>query len=162
MEMREVFVSAIKSNEGLIYKIASLYTNTAEDRQDLIQEIIYNLWKSFDSFGQQASLSTWMYRVALNVAIYHLKVNKRKVLTVPYDGHELNFIQPENSSFDEKLKIFKAHLENLNLLDRGIVMLYLEDKSYAEIALIVGISESNVGTKMSRIREKLKKQITKK
>ena len=161
MDKKETFISAIKNNEGLIYKIASVYTNSIEDRNDLVQEIIYQLWKSFDSFNQQSGLSTWMYRVAMNVAIYHLKITKRKVLTVPMNGQFLDYHELDDSEFEEKLKVFRLHLNNLNLLDKGIVMLYLENKSYEEIAQIIGISESNVGTKMSRIKEKLKKQISK-
>lgn len=161
MDKKETFITAIKNNEGLIYKIASVYTIDIEDRKDLVQEIVYQLWKSFDSFSQKSSLSTWMYRVAMNVAIYHLKIAKRNVLTVPLDGQFLDFHETDNSGFEEKWQTFRQHLDKLNLLDKGIVMLYLENKSYEEIAQIVGISESNVGTKMSRIKEKLKKQITK-
>ncbi len=161
MNTKETFITAIKANEGIIFKIASVYTNSTEDRKDLIQEIIYNLWKSFESFNQKSSLSTWMYRVALNVAIYHLKTTKRKVSTVPIDEQDLDFHEAESCDYEEKMKTFRSHLENLNLLDKGIVMLYLENKSYEEIAGIIGISESNVGTKISRIKEKLRKQITK-
>lgn len=162
MDKKEIFTKAIKENEGLIYKMASVYTDAIDDRKDLVQEIIYNLWKSFDTFNQKSSLSTWMYRVAMNVAIYHLKKVKRKVPTVPIDGQYLDCNDTENSDFEEKLQVFKQHVDNLNLLDKGIVMLYLENKSYQEIAEIVGISESNVGTKIARIKDKLKQQITKK
>jgi RNA polymerase sigma factor (sigma-70 family) len=162
VDNKEAFIGAIKANEGLIYKMASLYTDSTEDRRDLVQEIVYNLWKSFESFNQKSSLSTWMYRVAMNVAIYHLKKTKRKVLTVPLEGHHHGFHEPESSDVEEKLKKLRHHLNNLNLLDKGIVILYLENKSYDEIAEIVGISTSNVGTRLSRIKEKLKKQISKK
>jgi RNA polymerase sigma factor (sigma-70 family) len=76
VDKKETFITATKNNEGLIYKIASVYTNDIEDRKDLVQEIIYQLWKSFDSFNQKSSLSTWMYRVAMNVAIYHQAMKK--------------------------------------------------------------------------------------
>ena len=161
MDKKEIFITSIKNNEGLIYKIASVYTNNIDDRNDLVQEIIYQLWKSFDSFNQKAGLSTWMYRVAMNVAIYHLKVSKRKVVTVPMDGQALNFNEADNSGNEEKWQVLRQHLNKLNLLDKGIVMLYLENKSYEEIAQIIGISISNVGTKLSRIKEKLKEQISK-
>jgi RNA polymerase sigma factor (sigma-70 family) len=160
LDTKETFITAIKANEGLIYKIASVYTDNAEDRKDLVQEIIYNLWKSFNSFNQKSRLSTWMYRVALNVAIYHLKITKRKISTIPLNGENLDLIDEKNTDYEDKLKTFGLYLNNLNQLDKGIVMLYLENKSYAEISEIIGISESNVGTKMSRIREKLKKQIS--
>ncbi|MFM9987168.1 RNA polymerase sigma factor [Flavobacterium sp.] len=161
MDKKEKFIIAIKTNEGIIYKMASIYTDTVDDRNDLIQEIVYNLWKSFDSFNQKSNFSTWMYRVAMNVAIYNLKKAKRKVITVPIVGQYLDFNEDENHRFEEKLNLLKQHIDNLNLLDKGIVMLYLENKSYQEIAEIIGISESNVGTKIARIKEKLKKKIKK-
>jgi len=161
VDKKEQFIAAIKNNEGIIYKIAAVYTNTMQDRDDLVQEIIYQLWKSFDSFNQQSSLGTWMYRVAMNVAIYHLKTTKRKITTVPLDEQLLNLHDSDNSETEEKWQTFKQHIDKLNLLDKGIVILYLENKSYEEIGQIIGISTSNVGTKLMRIKEKLKQQILK-
>ena len=161
MNKKDVFISAINENLGLIFKVSSIYTSSNEDRNDLYQEILYELWKSFDTFQQKSSLSTWMYRVAMNVAIRHLKVTKRKVLTIPLDEQFLNFQDIDNSEIEEKWKVLKQHIDELNLLDKGIVILYLENKSYEEIAHIIGISTSNVGTKLSRIKEKLKERILK-
>lgn len=161
MDKKETFIKAVKENEGFIFKIASVYTNNTDDKNDLVQEIIYQLWKSYDSFNQQANLSTWMYRVALNVAIYQLKVSKRRVLTVPIEGQFIAYQENDNGDTEERWQLFRQQIDNLNLLDKGIVMLYLENKSYDEIAEIIGISASNVGTKLSRIKEKLKTQITK-
>jgi len=158
---KEIFTAAIKQYEGLLYKIASVYTNTMEDRDDLLQEIIYQLWKSFDSFAQKSALSTWMYRVAMNTAIYHLKKDKRQVSTVSLDEQPFDHPDVKNDELEEKWRILRHHLNNLNLLDKGIVMLYLENKSHEEIAQITGISISNVGTRLSRIKEKLKQQISK-
>lgn len=161
MDKKELFTSAIKANESFIYKIASVYTNTVEDRNDLVQEIIYQLWKSFDSFNQKSSLSTWMYRVALNVSLYQLKLSKKRISTIPIDEQVLNNSETDNSENDEAWKLFKQQIDNLNLLDKAIVMLYFDNKSYDEIAEIIGISKSNVGTKLLRIKEKLKSQINK-
>jgi len=161
VEKKERFITAIKSNEGLVYKIATIYTNSIEDRDDLVQEIIYQLWRSFDSFDQRSSLSTWMYRVALNVAIYHLKKARKKISTVALEGQDIDLPETADNGLEEKLKFFRQQVDNLGLLDKAIVMLYLENKSHEEIAQITGISTSNVGTKISRIKEKLKKQITK-
>ncbi|RYU94222.1 RNA polymerase sigma factor [Emticicia agri] len=158
MDKKETFIRAIKDNERLIVKIASVYTNTADDKADLIQEIIYQLWKSFDSFNQQSGLSTWLYRVALNVAIYQLKIAKRRVITVEIDEQILNYANEDHSAIEQKWELFRQQIESLNLLDKAIVMLYLDQKSHEEIAEIVGISVSNVGTKIQRIKEKLKKQ----
>ena len=161
MSKKEVFTAAIKKNEGILFKIAAVYTNSIEDKQDLIQEIIYQLWKSYGSFNQQSRFSTWMYRVALNVAIYQLKVSKKKILTVPIEDQNYNYQEDDNSAIEEKWKLFRKQIDGLNLLDKAIVTLYLDDKSYDEIAEVIGISSSNVGTKLSRIKEKLKSQIFK-
>jgi RNA polymerase sigma-70 factor, ECF subfamily len=161
VDRKDDFITAITANQGLIFKIASIYTTSNEDRNDLTQEIIYQLWKSFDSFNQRSSLSTWMYRVAMNVAIYHLKIARRKIQTVPLDEQVLDFHEFDNNEMEEKWQLFKRHIDSLNLLDKGIVILYLENKSHEEIAQITGISVSNVGTKLSRIKEKIKQQILK-
>lgn len=160
MKTKETFTAAIKENEGILFKIASVYTNSTEDKNDLIQEIIYQLWKSYDGFREESRFSTWMYRVALNVAIYQLKVSRKRVITVPIetiDDHH----HTENSQSEDRWQQFNRLLENLNLLDKAIVMLYLDNKSYDEIAEVIGISATNVGTKLSRIKEKLKTQILK-
>ena len=161
MDKKESFIRTIKENEGFIFKIASVYTNSSDDKNDLIQEILFQLWKSFDSFNQKSNISTWVYRVALNVALYQLKLSKKKVLTIPIDEQILNNQDIDNCENEEKWKLFKQQIDNLNLLDKGIVMLYFDNKSYEEIAEIIGISKSNVGTKLLRIKEKLKLQINK-
>lgn len=161
MSSKESFITGIKSNEGIIYKIAALYTNDEHDRNDLAQEIIYQLWKSFDSFKQRSAISTWIYRVAMNVAVHYLKTSKRKITTVPLDEQVINIRETDNAVFEEKLSQFRQHINNLNLLDKGIVMLYLDDKSYEEIAQVTGLSITNVGTRIMRIKEKLKKQVNK-
>lgn len=161
MEKKEIFIKSIQENEKLIYKVASFYTDCKDDRDDLVQEIIYALWKSFDTFKHNSSLSTWMYRIAMNVAIFHLKKSKRKVATISIDLEVLNFPEIGFDDFEEKLHKLQKHIKDLNLLDKGILMLYLESKSHEEIAEIVGISKSNVGTKLSRIKDKLRLQVSK-
>lgn len=161
MDKKKIFIAAIQENEGLIYKVATFYTNNKDDRDDVVQEIIYSLWKSFDSFKQNSSLSTWMYQVAMNVAVFHLKRSKKAVTTIPIDTDLLNSPESIADNAEEKLKILQEHIRDLNLLDKGIVMLYLENKSHEEIAQIIGISKTNVGTRLSRIKEKLKTKINK-
>ena len=161
MDKKETFIAAIKNNEGIIYKIASVYTNNTDDKNDLVQEIIYQLWKSYDTFNLKSSLSTWMYRVALNVAIYQLNTSKKRVLTVPIEEQILNYKEIENNESEEKWQLFRRQISNLNLLDKAIITLYLDNNSYDKIAEIIGISSSNVGIKLSRIKEKLKTQILK-
>jgi RNA polymerase sigma factor (sigma-70 family) len=161
VDKKKIFIKAIQENEGLIYKVATFYTNNKDDCDDVVQEIIYSLWKSFESFKQNSSLSTWMYQVAMNVAIFHLKRSKKVVTTIPIDIGLINSPESISDNVEEKLKILQEHIKDLNLLDKGIVMLYLENKSHEEIAQIIGISKTNVGTKLSRIKEKLKTKINK-
>lgn len=161
VDKKKIFIKAVQENEGLIYKVATFYTNNKDDRDDVVQEIIYSLWKSFESFKQDSSLSTWMYQVAMNVAIFHLKKSKKAVTTIPIYIALLNSPESISDNVEEKLKILQEHIKDLNLLDKGILMLYLEGKCHEEIAEIIGISKTNVGTKLSRIKEKLKTKINK-
>ena len=159
MEKKESFIQAIQQNEALIYKVASFYTDCKNDRDDLVQEIIYNLWKSFETFKENAALSTWMYRVAMNVSIFYLKKSKKKVTSIPMGAGVLNIADVATPDFEERYQTLQKHIKDLNLFDKGILLLYLDDKSHEEIADIVGISKTNVGTRLSRIKEKLKKEI---
>ena len=158
MDKKQLFVKVVKEHQGLILKVAALYTNSSHDREDLSQEIVYQLWRSFDSFSGQAKISTWMYRISLNTAIKHLKQHKKAIATVPMDIETLSV--PDRSEKDEQLiKTLYDNIRLLNLLEKGIIMLYLDGKSHEEIAAIIGLSITNVGTKISRIREKLKAHI---
>lgn len=161
MEKKDTFIIAVKEHEKLIFRIASFYTDCKDDRDDLVQEIIYNLWKSFETFKQRSSLTTWIYRVAMNVSIVHLKQKKKRGVSVAIDPQVLNFSESSYDDYEEKLQVLQNLIKDLNLYDKGILMLYLESKSHTEIADIIGISKSNVGTKLSRIKEKLRQQIVK-
>ena len=159
MTKEEEFVQLIQTNQGLIYKVASIYTRDREEQKDLCQEIIYQTWKSFDYFKKAAKPSTWLYRVGMNTAITNLNRSKKRVTAVPMEGLELDFADELDSALEERLKLLYAEIRKLGLLDRGIVFLFLEGKSHEEIAEIVGISISNVGTRLSRIKDKLRKGV---
>lgn len=162
MDKKSRFIKVIKQNDGLIFKVATLYTNSLQDKEDLYQEIVFQLWKSFDTFNEQSKLSTWMYRVAMNTAIYNLKSVKRQINTISINTKTERFADIVDKAEEERIRLLYESIQTLNLLDRGIVLLYLEGKSHQEIAEIIGITTSNVGTKISRIKEKLKTQIIKK
>ena len=161
MEKKERFIKAIKENQGLIYKVTILYTNNLQDKEDLYQEIVFQLWKSFDTFKDYSKLSTWMYRVAMNTAIYNLKKNKRQIGSTSIDKLVEPFTNNEENFEEERIKLLHKHIQQLNLLEKGIILLYLEGKSHEEIGEIIGITVSNVGTKISRIKLKLKSRIIK-
>lgn len=149
------FVEMVHTHVGIIYKICNLYA-AAEDREDLKQEIIYQLWKSFPSFRRESSFQSWMYRVALNTAMLGLRARKMKYTRL--SGREIQ-IPDEDISEDEletRIRQLYWHISKLNDLDKTIIFLYLEKCSYDEIAEITGISSGNVSVRLVRIKEKLR------
>ncbi len=159
--MEKEFIEIIKKNEGIIYKITLLYADNKEDKEDLYQEIICQLWKSFGSFKQQSKISTWLYRVALNTALTHIKKEKRKVNQISFDSSLLQVMDLKDSGLEEQIQLLYKHIRMLNSIERGIILLFLEDNSHKEIATITGFSISNIGTKLGRIKQKLKTQMLK-
>lgn len=138
------------------------YCRDVDDRKDIEQEIVVQLWKSFDNYNEQYMHSTWIYRITLNVAIsFYRKESRRKVIAHPFTDSILN-ISAEASTNDpnEELSLLHQFIAELKELDKALMLLYLEEKSHREIAEIIGISESNVATKISRIKAKLKQRFT--
>lgn len=151
------FLVLIQEHQGIIHKICGLYRDSKEDREDLFQEITYQLWKSFSSFKGEAKVSTWMYRIALNTAIASFR---KKTLDVEY--HPILPDLPDDE-VDEAYAIRQeslfATLKQLNESERAIIALYLDDLSYRQIAEIIGINENNVGVKLNRIKLKIQKKL---
>lgn len=162
MGKEESFTRIIKDNEGVIFKITTIYTDNGQDQKDLYQEIVYQLWKSFDSFRNESKISTWMYRIALNTAIGQLKKSKKHSNKTGIDQVVLQQTENYDTEFENRLKMVYEQIHQLNILDKGIILLLLEGKKYEEISEITGLSESNVGTRISRIKQKLKSRILKK
>jgi RNA polymerase sigma-70 factor (ECF subfamily) len=155
-QMKDAFIQVIREHERLIYKVCSLYTTNTEDKNDLYQDIILQAWKAYPQFKGQAKVSTWLYRIALNTAI---SINRKKRVKHHYEESILmNFPDPMTGN-DEQYKLLYKAISELPELERALVLLYLEDKSHAEIAEIMGLTISNVGTKLSRIKDKMKKII---
>jgi RNA polymerase sigma-70 factor (ECF subfamily) len=155
------FTALIQEHQGLLFKVASVYTNSTLDRDDLFQEIVYQLWKSFDSFRGESKITTWMYRVGMNTAISHLKKSKRSTVTLPLtDAINLSASGLDELQ-EERLKLLHRYIQQLNTLEKGLMLLLLEGKSYQEIAEITGLTSSNVGTRISRIKKKLKSNMIK-
>lgn len=153
------FVNLINQHQGLIHKICIMYESDPEVRNDLFQEIVLQLWKSFPTFRGEAKITTWMYRIALNTAISGFRKETRKVKTE--DLKDVHFNISENGS-DEKEENFQKlqwAIRQLSEIDRGMIMMALEEVPYEEIAETIGISQNNVRVRMNRIREKLRKLI---
>ena len=153
------FTQLISENEGAIFKITSVYTEDRDSQKDLYQEIVLQLWKAFDAFKGDSKKSTWLYRVALNTAISHLRKSKKQKVMVPIDQVVLEMTETHDPVFEERLKALYQHIRGLSSLEKGIILLFLEDKSYEEISSITGLTVTNVATRLSRIKEKLKKRI---
>lgn len=160
---KDKFISVIKENQKLIYKICYSYCSNQDNRKDLQQEILLQLWSSFPKFDGRVKVSTWMYRIALNTAIsFYRNDCKHSNKRASIDESIISISDLEvDTEKDENIKLLFLFIEQLNELDKALILLYLDDNKYNEIADILGISETNVATKISRIKKKLKEQFTK-
>jgi RNA polymerase sigma-70 factor, ECF subfamily len=151
------FVDKIQKHQGILHKICFVYSNSNADKEDLYQEIVLQLWKSYPLFRQEAKFSTWMYRVALNTAI---TLNKKTAIFENYKT-ELSdeYANAEVIDYSEDTKILYKAISKLSKIEKAIIMLWLEEKKYSEIAEILGISEKNVSVKLVRSKKKLAKTI---
>ena len=156
------FLSVVEANKGIIYRVANSYCKNSEDRKDLVQEIVIQLWKSFGGYDHSFKYSTWMYRISLNVAIsFYRKEHRRKRISDPLTEGIIN-LQFEESTEDKEseLSALDRMIQQLNDLDKALMILYLEERPHKEIAQIIGISETNVATKIGRIKNVLKEKLT--
>jgi len=152
------FVEHINVNRKILHKICHIYGADKEDRQDLLQEMVAQLWKSYPTFSGKAKFSTWLYKVALNTALYHVrKTRKQKLSQELMENLYLTSQGRKNQETFEKLKILYQAIGQLNKIDKALVWLYLERKPYQEMAEILGITKSNVSVKLVRAKEKLMK-----
>lgn len=162
IEIEKEFLNMINIHRGIIYKVCHLYGKEKEFKEDLFQEIVLQLWRSFPTFKKESLLSTWMYRVALNTAISQFRKDIRKperqsLSKAEFQIPDLGFLQDEN----ENALLLNQAIQQLTRIEKAVIMLYLEEKSYREISEIMGITQSNVGVKLNRIKIKLEKIIKK-
>lgn len=155
------FSQLIKNNQGLIIKVSRLYTNSLEDEQDLFQEIVLQLWRSYDSFKGDSKISTWMYRVALNTAITLFRKKTKSPQTDELmDFHHKNFLEDDYEKQAQISLLYKV-VKMLPKVERAIVTMYLDDLPYKDIAENLGISEVNARVKMNRLKKTLKELMEK-
>lgn len=162
MKSKEVeFTQLIESNQGIIHKVCRIYCDTTEAREDLFQEIVLQLWKSYDSFKGDSKFSTWMYRVGLNTAITLFRQKNRTIQTTSLDNG--SFFNIKSHEYDEeqeeRLKLLYTCIKKLNDVERALILLYLEDLPYRDIASTIGITEVNARVKMNRAKNKLKEMM---
>lgn len=149
----EEFLSQVYDNQAIIHKVCRLYVNHHDDREDLFQEIIYQVYKSKKNFRAESKLTTWLYQIALNTAItFFKKEKKRSEAESAHHQEWKNYYQPQNLYYEA---LYLA-IEDLSKIDKALIILYLDDISYAEIGKILGLSENNVAVKINRIKVKLR------
>jgi len=152
--LEDKFITILEDHKKLIFKIANSYSRNPEERKDLMQEIVLQLWKAFPDYNSDYAFSTWIYRIALNVSIsfYRKEITRKK--TVESYKEVVEFTDHETYRNDQMEQLHKM-IEKLNLLEKAVMILYLEGKNYKEMAEIMGITATNISTRINRIKNKL-------
>lgn len=160
-DLRARFERLLQENQGIIFKVAHTYCSHVDDREDLFQEICWQLWRALPNYDPSRKFSTWMYRVALNVGISHLRQTvRRKQHDLSIDSDEMpELVAPAPAETDERIALLNQIISQFEPLDRALLLLYLEEHSYRETAEVLGISESNVATKISRLKQRIRQQM---
>ena len=149
------FAQLVREHKSTIYTVCYMFSHDEDEVNDLFQETLINMWKGIDSFREESKISTWIYRVALNTCLLQERKIKREVPKVPLSIN-VNFFEDEDAKVAQVRQLHQR-IGKLGLVDRAIVMLWLEGSSYDEIGAVMGISAQNVGVKLYRIKEQLKK-----
>jgi RNA polymerase sigma factor (sigma-70 family) len=158
-ELQERFQTLVDEHKKILYKVCNSYCRDRDARDDLAQEIIIQLWRSFDRFDERYRFSTWMYRIALNVAIsFYRRENTRTRYLISDEEHLLEAIHEKENQPDD-IRLLYEFIEGLDPLNKALVLLYLDGNDYQEIADVLGISETNAATKINRLKNKLKQEL---
>ncbi|WP_179344893.1 RNA polymerase sigma factor [Winogradskyella ursingii] len=162
MSKKAKFIEIIERYRGILYKVITIYCTDDDDKKDLEQEILIQIWKSLDKYNDTYAMTTWLYRISMNVAISHYrKTFKTKNRTVSLDAGLFKFTPaPETSERSYEQNVLHKLLSALNEFDKALMFLYLEDKDYEVIADVLGITKTNVATKISRIKNRWKQELT--
>lgn len=155
------FVRLLEPHRRILYKVATVYCSRREDRGDLIQEIVIELWRAFERFDERASFATWMHRIAVNVSISFYRGESRRIRdALPIEDFALDLAGADNimDGISEDLLALQQLMAKLDEIDRALILLFLEGYAHDEIATTLGISPSNVATRIQRIKEKLRRE----
>ncbi|MCB0665995.1 MAG: sigma-70 family RNA polymerase sigma factor [Saprospiraceae bacterium] len=152
-EVEKEFIRAIGENQGILHKICFVYADSKLDREDLYQDIIFQLWKSYSSFKGRSKFSTWIYQVALNTAI--TKVRRRKALPSGREFSEEIYSPTIAMDYSEDLRILYQAISYLSKVEKALILMWLDEKSYKEMSATLGMSEKNVSVSLVRIKRKL-------
>lgn len=161
-DARQAFSEVLDRHRGIVFKVANTYAWEREDRADLVQEIAAQLWRAWPRYDPARSVSTWMYRIALNVAISHVRRQRHPARdAVPFD--ETLHDTPDGNALDpeaeDRLRVLHRFIDTLEPLNRALLLVYLEERSTREMADVLGLSESNVTTRISRLKQRLRDHV---
>ena len=151
----EKFAQLVREHKSTIYTVCYMFSHDEEEVNDLFQETLINMWKGIDSFREESKISTWIYRVALNTCLLQERKKKKEVRKVPLTM-DVNFFE-DNDANSTQVRMLHQRIGKLGLVDRALVMMWLEGMNYEEIGAVMGISAQNVGVKLFRIKEQLKR-----
>ncbi|PTX21542.1 RNA polymerase sigma-70 factor (ECF subfamily) [Pontibacter mucosus] len=158
--VNDTFMQQLNQHLGIAHKVCGLYFDDAEEKQDVIQEMLYQLWRSYPSFDGRSRFSTWMYRVCLNTALTYRRKERKHQNQPLSEGHHQIPDEPVSHQ-EESIKLLHAAIASLSPLNKAIVLLYLEDLRYEEIAQITGLTKSNVSVRLVRIKKELESMLKK-
>ncbi|MGA9333725.1 MAG: sigma-70 family RNA polymerase sigma factor [Rudaea sp.] len=159
---RHEFGELLEAHRAIVFKVANTYCRHPEDRADLAQEIAAQLWKAWPGYDAARRFTTWMYRIALNVAISFVRNDRRhRRHVVPLDEsfHDVADANALDHEVDQKLRLLQAYIERQSPIDRALLLLYLDERSHLEIGEILGLSETNVSTKIGRLKQRIRNEI---
>lgn len=153
------FVRTIQTNQGTIRSLCKVYYRSQEDQKDLFQDIVLQLWKSFDSFRGESEINTWIYRVSLNTILKKVRKDKKSVATETIDIHH-HYIS--SAKADDNIELLSIIIQSLSDIDKAILILHLEGYRNKEIAGMLHLSPTNISTRLNRVKSELKKKFNKK
>jgi RNA polymerase sigma-70 factor (ECF subfamily) len=158
--MESEFEQTIKANAGILHKLCRIYTYSADEYEELFQEMLVQIWRSTANFRGDSKVSTWIYQICINTALsFRSKLARRKKRFEPLDGKTFVQPAPDNIKNDQLQKLYAA-IRELKPIDRAIVSLYLEERSYEETAQILGVSKTNVATRLMRLKKQLVEKLS--
>ena len=154
-QLEKEFLDMIEAQKRTIYKVCYMYANDQDDLNDLFQETVLNLWKGFPNYRGDSKLTTWVYRIAMNTCITYLRHESHRPQTVPMTANVASQMAADEDT-EARLQELYRLINRLGKLERALILLWLEERSYQEMADILGLSKANVAVKLNRIREKLR------
>ncbi len=155
-ELEKEFLEMFAAQKRTIYKVCYIYANDQDNLNDLFQETVLNLWKSFPRYRGDSNITTWVYRIAMNTCITFLRRSSTRPQTIPMTTNMASMMADDDETAGMLQELYKL-INQLGKLERALILLWLEERSYQEIADILGISKNNVAVKLNRVKEKLKK-----